>query len=190
MVLITEVNVPDSVTSIGNGAFKGCNAIEKITLPFVGQSESATGYSSVFGYIFGTTSTNYATTYKMSSSTEYITQGYCHKYDYLYGYYVPKTIREVTITTQVNIPNNAFQNCDLIEIITIPITTETIGSYAFYECNGLTRLNSEEEGVFNIPETVVNIKGYAFYGCSQAVEFTMGEIKSKESRVVNECGIV
>ena len=50
---LTNVVVPDTVTSIGIGAFKGCVAIEDVTLPFVGGSANA-GYShGVFGYIFG-----------------------------------------------------------------------------------------------------------------------------------------
>ena len=50
---LKEVIVPNTVTTIGAGAFKGCSSIEKITLPFVGASRTATSYSSTFGYIFG-----------------------------------------------------------------------------------------------------------------------------------------
>lgn len=51
---IASITVPNSVTSIGNGAFKGTNPT-KVTLPFVGESRTATGSSAVFGYIFGST---------------------------------------------------------------------------------------------------------------------------------------
>jgi len=55
---LVKVVVPDTVTSIGLGAFKGCDAIEDITLPFVGASADATCYDAVFGYIFGYTKSN------------------------------------------------------------------------------------------------------------------------------------
>lgn len=50
---LTKVVVPDTVTSIGAGAFRGCVAIEDITLPFVGESANAVYSRGVFGYIFG-----------------------------------------------------------------------------------------------------------------------------------------
>lgn len=50
---LTKVVVPETVTSIGAGAFRGCVAIEDITLPFVGESANAVYSHGVFGYIFG-----------------------------------------------------------------------------------------------------------------------------------------
>ena len=50
---VTSITVPKSVTSIGNGAFKGTNPT-KVTLPFVGNKRGASGSDSdVFGYVFG-----------------------------------------------------------------------------------------------------------------------------------------
>ena len=37
-VNLTKVVIPDSITSIAGGAFKGCSSLEEITLPFVGAS--------------------------------------------------------------------------------------------------------------------------------------------------------
>ena len=53
---LTSVTISDSVTSIGDGVFSGCSALQNITLPFVGGSKDATSASSstLFGYIFGT----------------------------------------------------------------------------------------------------------------------------------------
>ena len=55
---LTGITIPLTVTSIGEGAFSGCSSLESITLPFVGGSanaESESG-STLFGYIFGTSS--------------------------------------------------------------------------------------------------------------------------------------
>ena len=53
--MFTSVIIPDSVNSIGIGAFHGCGGIQSITLPFIGASKTATSASAstVFGYIFG-----------------------------------------------------------------------------------------------------------------------------------------
>ena len=153
--LITKVVVPDSVMSIGVGAFKGCNSIEEITLPFVGRTATETeGGFAVFGHIFGyTTNSTSGTVYQ---GTYYY--GYCY-------YYIPQTIRKVTITVQTAIPANAFTNCDFIEHITIPKTVTSIGEYAFQNCKALATLNSDETGVFNLPELITNIPKSAFESC-------------------------
>jgi uncharacterized repeat protein (TIGR02543 family) len=148
---LLKVIVPDTVTSIGVGAFKGCNAIEDITLPFVGESISSTEYKAVFGYIFGYEISepvwfgNYTTSDFINIPNETIQNSvwqwsYRISYDSLqraksYHYYIPRSIKKVHITTQTVIPTAAFNNCDFIETITIPTTVTSIGDYAFQNCN-------------------------------------------------------
>ena len=152
--LITKVVVPDTVTSIGLGAFKGCNAIEDITLPFVGKSLNANYYDAVFGYIFGyttatggyrqdTISEQYENT-QYGSISDSVWQYTCRNYKFQdigtyykyrsYYYFIPTSIRKVTITAQTSIPTAAFNNCNFIETITIPTTVTSIGDYAFQNC--------------------------------------------------------
>ena len=50
---LTSVTIPDSVTSIGYAAFKGCNGLTSITLPFIGATLNGTSNTHL-GYIFGT----------------------------------------------------------------------------------------------------------------------------------------
>ena len=112
---ITNITVPNSVISIGNGAFKGTNPT-KVTLPFVGLNRTASGYEGVFGYIFGNT------TYLLDSNRDIVTFQYKNgtsSYDTSYYYYIPKTIKEVVITNASRIPKNAFYNCSWIEKLTI-----------------------------------------------------------------------
>ena len=92
---ITSITVPNSVTSIGNGAFKGTNPT-KVVLPFIGQSRTSTGKQAVLGYIFGEGN---------STSSGAVNQ--------IIGYFfIPKMIKEVVITDDSRISAYEFCNCD------------------------------------------------------------------------------
>ena len=95
---VTSILVRSSVTGIGGSAFYGCDNITDITLPFVGESRTATGAASAFGYIFGyeTSSGNssnggsYTYLYDVNGNTKSVTRSYSYKSDAfvngLYGY--------------------------------------------------------------------------------------------------------
>ena len=61
-----------------------------------------------------------------------------------YYYSIPATIKEVTITTQTVVPVAAFNNCNFIETITLPITVMSIGDYAFQNCDATIQYFSTE----------------------------------------------
>ena len=129
---ITKIVVPDSVTGIGDGAFKGCDLLEDITLPFVGGSATSTYGRSLFGYIFG---------YEESVHSEidgticqYAYQGGAYNYWFYWCYYIPKTIKSVTITSQITIPDYAFRMCSFIESITVN-SNASFGTEALLGCN-------------------------------------------------------
>ena len=50
---VTSFVVPNTVTQIGVEAFRGCENLEEISIPFIGKSGSANAYEAVLGYIFG-----------------------------------------------------------------------------------------------------------------------------------------
>ena len=148
---LTSITIPDSVTSIGEGALTGCSSLESITIPFVGASITAgNGYDQVFGYIFG---------YKTSNSSSSVSGETYQYYDNskYYHYYIPSSIKYVTITGGI-IPYRAFYNCSGLMSITIPGGVTSIGNYAFYNCSGLTSIT--------IPGSVTSIGDYAFSGCN------------------------
>lgn len=130
---LTEVTLPDSVTRLASYAFEdcvalskvtlsrglelaiadwfaGCESLEEISLPFVGDYKNSTlATSTAFGFIFGTKEQD-------SEKFEAVAQG---------GktYYIPKSLRKVTVTGTASgdckITANAFDNCSMITNITV-----------------------------------------------------------------------
>ena len=184
---VTDLTVKGSVVSIGNGAFRGLDSLESITLPFVGGKDGASDYTSVLGYVFGYgTSGSFDSDYKndntfinntFGSGVAGATWQYSMRsgrYNSYY-YYIPATLRSVTVTVDATIPVAAFNGCDMLEEIHLPLGTRSIGAYSFQGCSSLKRLNSSSDGVFEIPSLVSCIPEYSFSGCSLVEEFRMSD---------------
>ncbi len=133
---ITSVIIHDDVIDIGVNAFAGCTSLESMTIPFIGTT--ANGASNThFGYIFG------ASSYSDNSK------------------YVPASLNSVVVTNATNIVDYAFYNCSNLINITIPNGVADIGNYAFYGCGGVIDIT--------IPESVTSIGAYGFCECSSLV---------------------
>ncbi len=181
---IIEIVVPDSVTEIGIGAFQGCNALEKITLPFVGKKMDSTDHDAVFGYIFGEGTTKTGEGYKDVPETVFVNEkiddiaGAVWQYSCYdgaefrlnswqynltsYFYYIPATLKKVTVTVQTEIPVAAFNGCSFLEKVTLPDGVTGIGGYAFQNCSGLTG--------FVLDSSVTFLGTAVFNGCSSLTD--------------------
>lgn len=153
---LTSIIIPDSVTSIGSAAFSGCSSLESMTLPFVGNSQNANPCDSTFGYIFGSSSYD---------GGVYTLQFY--DYSERNYFYIPSAIKSVTITGG-DIPYGAFQGCNSLISISIPMSATTIGSYAFYGCSNLTSIT--------IPENVTSLGTYSFVSCAALSEINLNAV--------------
>ena len=186
---VTSLYIPDTVKSIEIGALSGCSNLKSLTIPFVGLKEySPTDLNQDrLGVIFGESSyegvENYTTQYYYNSENKPV----------LVKYYIPESLKEITLTgsnfiqyggfrnlknvTKITIPESikvlskaAFLDCDNITEITIPDSIELIGGNAFDSCDNLKRVKiSSGDGTNN--ETI--IEDYAFVWCAnlEEVEF-------------------
>ena len=177
---LQTITVPSSVTNIGENAFAGCTSLVEMTLPFVGKSVDATGQNAVFGYLFGT--------------TEYTGTKRTYQYVSQVGgenYYIPNSLKTVTITDATKISKGAFYNCNMLTTVNLGSTVTTIEDSAFYYCFNLTEFNllnvtTIGKEVFDncynmiaiiIPEEVTTIGDNAFRNCSKLSIYV--EVESK-----------
>ena len=124
---LTEITVPDSVTSIGSSAFYNCSGLTSITLPFVGATKDATSYTN-FAYIFDGYIPSSLKTVVITGGNSIASSAFNNC----------SGLTSITITASVtSIGSKAFYNCRGLTSITIPASVTSIGSYAFVNCSNL-----------------------------------------------------
>lgn len=138
--LVTNLIIPDEVTSIEKYAFWGGSCLESIYMP---DSVTYIGDSAFYGCTG-------ITDVVISNSITII------NYAVFYGC---TGIRNIVIPNGVtSIGISAFAQCKGLEEITLPDGVTSIGEYAFANCTELTKIE--------IPDSVTSIGGYAFNGCT------------------------
>ncbi len=135
---VTDLVIPNSVTSIGDRAFSGCNGLTSITIP---NSVTSIG-SSAFYNCSGLTSVTIPNSVTSIGSS---------------AFYGCSGLTSVTIPNSVtSIGISAFSGCSGLTSVTIPNSVTSIGDRAFSGCNGLTSIT--------IPNSVTSIGNTAFLG--------------------------
>ena len=181
---ITEIFVPNTIQSIGLGAFSGCNVLEKITLPIIGAKNYSPSDTNQYGlgYIFGTAYFDYG----IKTSQQYYSSEGTYRTQ---TFYIPSSLKEVVITSLTRIPYGAFYGCSNITTVTFSDTITEIGAYAFYHCDGFETLNISGNitsigeyayarcnslETLNIGNNVTTIGNYAFYDCNSLINVNIG----------------
>ena len=121
-VLVTNLTIPNGVTSIGSYAFKGCTGLTSVTIP---NSVASIGSDAFYGC------TGLASVTIPDSVTS-IEDGV---------FYGCTGLASVTIPDSVtSIGGSAFSSCTGLTSVTIPDSVTSIGQYAFSGCTGLTEI--------------------------------------------------
>ena len=160
---LTSITIPNSVTSIGNEAFNGCTWLKELRIED-GEGTLSLGYNTYYNsYNFSE-----GLFYDCPLKTLYLGRNLSYNTDRNCGYspFYKKTLTSVTIGNSVtSIGDNAFYNCYSLTSVEIPNSVTSIGNYAFSDCSGLTSIE--------IPNSVTSIGDVAFYKCTGLTSITI-----------------
>ncbi|MDY5651665.1 MAG: leucine-rich repeat protein [Paludibacteraceae bacterium] len=147
MSVLASITIPNSVTSIGGGAFSGCSSLTSVTIP--------NSVTSIGTYAFqGCSSLSSVTIPNNVTSIEAGAFSGC------------SSLTSVTIPNGVtSIGGTAFSGCSSLTSVTIPNSVTSIGETAFSGCSSLTSIT--------LPDSIKNIKYWTFESCSSLTSITI-----------------
>ena len=141
-ISLTSITIHSGVTSIGSNAFDHCSSLTSIEIP--------AGVTSIGDDAFDGCSSLASVTFAEGSQLTSIGDNAFDGCSSLQSIEIPAGV--------TSIGSWAFDGCSSLKSIEIPAGVTSIGFGAFYGCSSLTSIE--------IPAGVTSIGEYAFYGCS------------------------
>ena len=180
---LIKINIPNSVTTIGEGAFLGCNSLTSITIP-----------SSVVTIIGNPFYLWHGNLYNESKAFIYENHVLFNKNKTTLIAYRAKETNYTIPNSVTTIGEHAFSGCDSLTSINIPNSVTTIGKFAFSDCASLVNINipnsvttigkcafdgCESLVNINIPNSVTTIEDWAFCGCENLPSQIKSDIRQR-----------
>lgn len=204
---LKSVTIPNTLTSIGEAAFSGCENLASITIP---SSVNQIGWGAFDGTAWLKKQSNgvvYAgnvlysykgsmpdnTKIVVKDGTVSITDGAFAGTIGLTSITIPQSVKYIGKSAfggcdelpSIILPNgitsieeNCFEGCSSLTSIDIPNTVTSIGRQAFSNCIGFTSID--------IPNGVISIGEDAFYGCGLTSVTIPSSVKSMSFRAFGE----
>ena len=164
---LLSIDIPASVTEIGDCAFEDCKGLVKssfadmkslLGISFVGGASANPIYYSHNLFIGG----EEVTTPVIPEGTEAIND------NVFAGLSSMKTIEIPSSVTSIG--KGAFHSCTSLEKVTVPEGVTSIGMGAFMFCSALSSIE--------LPASLVSVGGYCFYECDALTKSDFGSIES------------
>ncbi|MDE5744783.1 MAG: leucine-rich repeat protein, partial [Paramuribaculum sp.] len=155
---LTSITIPNSVTSIGTYTFSGCSGLTSITIP--------NSVTSIDDCAFLECSGLKELTFE--DGTDTLSLEYNYYLGSYSGLFSDCPLETLYLGRNIFYSKSApFKNIETLKSVTIGTSVTEIGDSTFYDCSGLTSIT--------IPNSVTSIGEKAFHGCSGLTDVTVPE---------------
>lgn len=140
---LTNLTIPESVTTVNAGAFYGCKSLKKVIVPSRVSSVERDAFRSCTNLTYASISSDsigLQIFYECSGLSTVILDGQLSEIpENAFGYCTSLTSIDIpdTVTT---IESGAFYGCEALERVTIPAQIKTVGNVAFQDCPSIERV--------------------------------------------------